>query len=54
MFKGKYKKLRIPVARKFVKEVLSLPCYPFMKKQDIKYVIGLIKEYMKNNLCFNF
>jgi len=38
LFGKKYKKLDIPLARKFVKEILSLPCYPFLERKDVDYV----------------
>jgi len=45
MFKSKYKNLDIPVARKFVKEILSLPCYPFMNISEVDYVCNRIKIF---------
>lgn len=45
MFKGGYKDVDIPVARKFVNEILSLPCHPFMDTEDVDYVSSKIKEY---------
>jgi len=46
MFKGKYKGLEIPVARKFVDEVLSLPCHPFMDSNDINYISAKISNFV--------
>jgi dTDP-4-amino-4,6-dideoxygalactose transaminase len=47
MFDGKYKHLKIPVARKFVKEILSLPCHPFMGEKDVDYVSNKIIEFFQ-------
>ena len=47
MFKGKYKSLNIPVARKFVNEILSLPCYPFMNLEDVDYLCQKIVGFYK-------
>lgn len=45
LFENKYKNLKIPVARRFVKEVLSLPCYPFLKNSEVKYVTEKITKF---------
>jgi len=47
MFKGKYKKLDIPVARKFVGEILSLPCNQFMKIKEIDFIISVLIKFNK-------
>lgn len=47
LFGGKYRRLKIPAARKFVKSVLSLPCYPFLKLSDVDYVCQKVKEYFQ-------
>lgn len=50
MFKGKYRNLKIPVARKFVNEVLSLPCNPFMNTKDVNYVIQTLLNFFYGEL----
>ncbi len=40
----KYKKGDFPVAEKLSKEILSLPMYPHMKKEQIEYVVNQVKE----------
>lgn len=47
MFGNKYKDLKIPVARKFVKEILSIPCHPFMGIKDVDYISEKIIEFFK-------
>lgn len=42
-----YKNLEIPVARDFVKQILSLPCHPRMNKADVKLVTLAIKTFLK-------
>ncbi len=49
LFGGKYKNLDLPVARKFVKEVLSLPCYPRMPLADVDYITDTIKAFWEKN-----
>lgn len=49
LFGGKYKSLRIPVARKFVKQILSIPCHPFMKRSEIEYVSQQAGKYFSSN-----
>lgn len=46
MFNGKYKKIEIPVARKFVNEILSLPCNPFLSLQDVGFVSQRILNFL--------
>lgn len=45
MFKGKYKKVGLPIVRQFVNEILSLPCHPLMNLDDVDYISGKIKEF---------
>lgn len=45
VFQGKYRALKIPKSRKFVKEILSLPCYPSMSYTDVGYVSNKIVEF---------
>ena len=45
MFKDKYKSLEISTARKLVNEVLSLPCHPYMKNDEVDYVSEKIINY---------
>lgn len=45
MFKRKYNNIDIPVARKFIKEILSLPCHPLMNMSDVDYISKIIREY---------
>jgi len=45
LFGNKYKTLKIPVARKFVKEILSLPCHPFMKLSEVDFVTDTIDKF---------
>lgn len=45
MFRGKYKSLKIPEARNFVKEVLSLPCYPIMKFIEVNFICKQLKAF---------
>lgn len=46
MFKGKYIKLDIPVARKFVNEILSLPCNPFIAFDEVDYITKHLKTFV--------
>lgn len=48
LFKGRYKNLKIPVVRTLVKEVLSLPCHPYMTIAEVDYISGSIKEFFAN------
>ena len=36
-----------PVAKNFGKNVLSLPITPLIKDNDIDYIIGTVKKYLK-------
>lgn len=48
MFDGEYKNINISRARKFVEEILSLPCHPFLKNEEIDYISGkIIDLYVK-------
>lgn len=47
MFDGKYKNLKIPISRKFVNEILSLPCHPFMNIGEVDYVCKQIGSFSK-------
>lgn len=42
----KYKKGDFPVAEKLCKEVLSLPMYPHMTKEQIEYVVNEVKDLL--------
>lgn len=44
-FLKNYKNSNIPIARKFVKNILSLPCNPTMSLDQIDYVCKKIKEF---------
>ncbi len=45
MFNDKYKSLEIGTARKLVNEVLSLPCHPYMKNDEVDYVSEKVIEF---------
>lgn len=45
LFHAKYKDLKIPVARSFTNETLSLPCHPFIDLKDVDYICEHIKKY---------
>ncbi|AKM83690.1 hypothetical protein A2422_02330 [Candidatus Woesebacteria bacterium RIFOXYC1_FULL_31_51] len=45
MFKGRYNNLEIPVTRKLISEILSIPCHPFMQIQEVDYVCKAINEF---------
>lgn len=45
VFADKYKKLYVPHARTLVKEVLSLPCNPFLTLNEVDYISDRIKEF---------
>lgn len=47
MFKGKYKNLDIPVARKFVNQILSLPCHSFLTLEDVGYIINELDGFIR-------
>jgi dTDP-4-amino-4,6-dideoxygalactose transaminase len=53
MFIEKYRNLHIPNARNFVEEVLSLPCHPFMKPEEVDYISSNIKKFflIRNHFC---
>lgn len=40
-----YRKGDFPVAEKYAKEILSLPMFPELKEEEIKYVANLIKKF---------
>lgn len=46
LFKGKYKSADLPVARKLVKEILSLPCHSFMTNDQAITVCEKINEFL--------
>lgn len=48
LFKSYYENEKIPVAREFVKETLSLPIHPFMRKSEAIYVVSTIKEFFND------
>lgn len=48
MFENKYINLDIQVARKFVKNILSLPCHPFMDVLEVDYICSKIKRFYEN------
>ncbi len=43
-----YKKGDFPVSEKLAKEVISLPMYPELKKDEIEYIVNEIKNFYKN------
>lgn len=45
LFGGKYEKINLPVVRQFVNEILSLPCYPTMKSNEVDYVSKKVEEF---------
>lgn len=45
LFGNKYKDIKIPVARKLVNEVLSLPCHPYLDNTDVDYISNKITEF---------
>ncbi len=44
----KYKKGDFPVSEKVSNEIMSLPMYPHMKKEEIEYVCETLKSIVKN------
>lgn len=44
MFKHKYSSLKLPIADHLVKEILSLPCGPFLTQKEVKLVAKAIIE----------
>lgn len=49
LFGNKYKKLSIPEARQFVKEIITLPCNPYTKPKEVDYVCSRIKDFFQSN-----
>lgn len=49
MFGDKYEKIKIPVARKFVTETLSLPCHPYLKSENVDYISDKIKDFFQKD-----
>jgi len=47
MFGDSYKNLEISSARKLVKEVLSLPCHPYMNEGEVDYISNKIIEFFQ-------
>lgn len=45
LFKEKYKNNNLPVVRKFVKEIISLPIHPFMEIRDVEYISKTINDF---------
>ena len=45
LFGKKYRLLKIPTVRSFVRKILSLPCHPFMGTREVDYVCGVIKDF---------
>lgn len=41
----KIKNKKFPIAEKVCSEILSIPCHPFMKEKEIKYVIQKVKDF---------
>lgn len=50
LFSEKYKRLKIPNARRFVKEVLSLPCYPQLTLKEVDDISLSIKNFFRSKL----
>ncbi|MEF9983635.1 MAG: DegT/DnrJ/EryC1/StrS family aminotransferase, partial [Oscillospiraceae bacterium] len=42
-------KLELPKTEKFYSQILSLPLYPDMKKEDVYYVVDAIREVTKSD-----
>jgi len=42
-----YREGDLPLSEKLSKEVLSLPCHPYLKDEDVSYVCERIKEFYK-------
>jgi UDP-4-amino-4,6-dideoxy-N-acetyl-beta-L-altrosamine transaminase len=40
-----FKKGNFPIAEEFYKMEVSIPMYPLLGKDDLKYIVGIIKEY---------
>jgi dTDP-4-amino-4,6-dideoxygalactose transaminase len=47
LFAKKYDSLEIPEARGFVKEILSLPCHPFLNNDEVDYISEKIIHFFK-------
>jgi dTDP-4-amino-4,6-dideoxygalactose transaminase len=47
MFMGMYKNIKIPVARRFVNKILSLPCNPFLDDNEIYYISDKVRRFLK-------
>jgi dTDP-4-amino-4,6-dideoxygalactose transaminase len=45
--KAEIKTGNLPVSKRFVKEILSLPCHPFMKLSEVDYVTDKIEEFFE-------
>lgn len=45
-----YTNLDLPVTNKLQNEILSLPCNPFLKTEEIKLISNQIKNYLGSNL----
>lgn len=43
-----YHKISLPNTDDFIKNILSLPCHPYMKISDVKYICNLIKKFYNN------
>ena len=41
-----YKKGDFPITERYAQEILSLPMFPELKEEQIRYVIGVIKEFL--------
>jgi dTDP-4-amino-4,6-dideoxygalactose transaminase len=42
-----YKKGNLPVSEKAAQEILSLPMFPHMTREQVAYVAGCLKEILK-------
>lgn len=42
-----YKRGDFPIAERYAQEVLSLPIYPELKKVEVKYICGKIRQFFK-------
>lgn len=47
LFGTRYKDDRLPVVRSFVKEILSLPCYPFMNLKEVDYICDVVNDFFR-------
>lgn len=48
LFGDNYKKINLPVSRRLAKEILSLPCHPFMDNKEVDYVSEKIIEFFND------